>query len=401
MVKVYLALDNCFAVKRWVRPADWAPIYRRLGVEYIEASADVELDPLLMDRGYLKRWESEARSACRDNGLSIATFYSGHGTYATTGLMHHDPGARRRVRDEWIADVARRAGRFGAGVGFFVHALDQEMIEDRELYAEALEELIEELALVAEMAASVPELTTASVEQMYSPHQPPWRVEDTRELLAAVYSRSGGYPLYTTLDLGHGGPQHRFLPPRKAQLIEAITTLRGGSLGEARRRSRLPYLGTLAAGERLLSLAEDRTMSPEAVADEVLSRLEGWEHLFADRGDADPYQWLRRLGPWSPVIHLQQSDGSSSGHRPFTREENAGGIIEPKRVLEALAEGFEAHKAADGKGMPPAVDKVYLTLELFASTAAYPAVLLGELEESVACWREAIPQDGLSLTELV
>ncbi|MFW6329246.1 MAG: hypothetical protein ACOC28_04050 [Alkalispirochaetaceae bacterium] len=394
MAKIYLALNNCFALKRWVRPGDWAPIYRRFGVNQVEASADVELDPLLMTPTYLKRWEEEARRACDAAGLRIATFYSGHGTYATTGLMHPDQGVRSRIREHWIGDVARRAGRFSAGVGFFLHALDQESLENRELYLQRLDELAGELALVAEMAGAVADLTTASVEQMYSPHQPPWRIAETTELLAEIYRRSRGCPLYTTLDLGHGGPQSRFLMPTAEAVCRGIEGIRRKEVG------RLPYLGRLSAEGELRELARGDA-SPETLAEEFLESLESSGHLFARQEDCDPYNWLRALGPWSPVIHLQQTDGRGSGHKPFTAGQKESGVIEAKKVLAALAESFEERKGNRAAAMPPPVERIYLTLEIFAPTAADPRELLAEVEESVAYWREAIPTDGLELSELV
>jgi sugar phosphate isomerase/epimerase len=51
---------------------------------------------------------------------------------------------------------------------------------------------------------------------------------------------------------------------------------------------------------------------------------------------ADPYTWLERLLPWSPVVHLQQTDGKADRHWPFSPDYNAVGIIEPRRVIEIV-----------------------------------------------------------------
>lgn len=48
---------------------------------------------------------------------------------------------------------------------------------------------------------------------------------------------------------------------------------------------------------------------------------------------ADPYEWLEELLPWSPIIHLQQTDGKGDRHWPFTPEFNAVGIIDPRQVI--------------------------------------------------------------------
>lgn len=31
--KIYLVLDNCFAIKRWVEPETWGPLIKQLGFE--------------------------------------------------------------------------------------------------------------------------------------------------------------------------------------------------------------------------------------------------------------------------------------------------------------------------------------------------------------------------------
>lgn len=48
----------------------------------------------------------------------------------------------------------------------------------------------------------------------------------------------------------------------------------------------------------------------------------------------EPHEWLERLLPWSPVIHLQQTDGKGDRHWPFSPEFNRVGIIDPRRVVE-------------------------------------------------------------------
>lgn len=406
MSRIYLTVENCFASKRWVTPRDWSKILSDMGISYVEASADVELDPLHMEHTYLMRWEQQMRRATEEQGVQVANFFTGHGTYVTSGLLHPDAGVRHRIREDWLGETARRAGRFGAGLGFFVHAVPQQDLADPEAYHLRREELLQELLLIAEQAGSVPELTNVSLEQMYSPHQPPWRIEETLELMREVYRRSEGYPLYTTLDVGHAGPQRRFLLPEEDELRAAADTLRESP--DSLQTRALPYLGGAPILKRLRSLLRTGA-STDRVVEELRPLMAEHEYLFASPVDADPYEWLEAVGPYAPVIHLQQTDGASSGHRPFTAEENSRGIIEPAKVLQALKRGFrKAAKEREARSrtiedapLPPSVDKVYLTLELFFPTAAYPEEILRELRESVEAWREVVPQDGLELEELV
>lgn len=50
----------------------------------------------------------------------------------------------------------------------------------------------------------------------------------------------------------------------------------------------------------------------------------------------DPYNWLKELLPYTPMVHLQQTDGISDRHWPFTPEYNKIGIINPDRVADIL-----------------------------------------------------------------
>lgn len=50
----------------------------------------------------------------------------------------------------------------------------------------------------------------------------------------------------------------------------------------------------------------------------------------------DPYPWIEKLGAYSPVVHLQQTELNKSNHWPFLPEYNEKGIIKPEKVLSAL-----------------------------------------------------------------
>jgi len=51
--------------------------------------------------------------------------------------------------------------------------------------------------------------------------------------------------------------------------------------------------------------------------------------------------------------------------------------------------------------MPPKCAEIYLIIEVFAGTSEIPYDILKKLEESVLYWRDFIPDDGLSLEELL
>lgn len=92
--------------------------------------------------------------------------------------------------------------------------------------------------------------------------------------------------------------------------------------------------------------------------------------------DRDPYAWLEALAHVSPVIHLQQTDGTSSHHWPFTDEYNARGIIKPERVLEAVERSGSAANT--------------LTFEIFHSLGQTEQTVLDDHKRSVEYWRRAL-----------
>jgi sugar phosphate isomerase/epimerase len=91
--------------------------------------------------------------------------------------------------------------------------------------------------------------------------------------------------------------------------------------------------------------------------------------------DADPYAWLRHFAPTACAIHLQQNDGTDR-HWPFTVERNAIGVIDAKRVLDALEEGGATHAV--------------LMLEIIEPPREPDAAVVDHLRESVAYWTAAI-----------
>ena len=64
-----LGIDNCFASKHWTLPEQWCELIAGLGLQYIEASADTECDPLYMGLDYTEDWITRVRLAWRRTRL--------------------------------------------------------------------------------------------------------------------------------------------------------------------------------------------------------------------------------------------------------------------------------------------------------------------------------------------
>jgi sugar phosphate isomerase/epimerase len=100
--------------------------------------------------------------------------------------------------------------------------------------------------------------------------------------------------------------------------------------------------------------------------------------------DTDPYAWARAVPPVSPIIHIKQSMMDKSGHRPFTAEYNARGAIQPRKLLDAFAEGG-------------AIDNE-ICLELsFKEREPNDRQVIPHLAESVAFWAPYIDTGAADL----
>ena len=388
--RVFLAIDNCFAIKRWVRPRDWMRVVRDIGFAYVEASTDNEIDAIISDDRYMADWAAEVRATSAETGVRIANFYTGYQTYRTIGLAHHEPRMRRRLIDDWLKRMVDFAAGLDAGLGIYQFGLSDEVLQDPEKYAKTMDTVLDAIHEVAEYGRGRVQF---SVEQMYSPHQPPWTISGTYDFLRRLH-RDRSAPVYVTIDLGHQIGQARFRRPSREMIKNAIDR------AAADKTPSDVWLGPEQA-YRLLDAVSGRAVSEaerHALADAVATTAAGFPHLFAEERDSDPYAWIEELGRYSPIMHLQQTDGVRAGHQAFTPETNRTGIIKPDEVLAAYARSF-AKTATDG--MPPPVENLYLSFEVFASNTESNREVIDKLEQSYAYWRRYIPEDGLLLSDLV
>lgn len=385
---IYLGIDNCFASKRWVRPDDWARVIRDLGLRHVEASADTECDPLYMGPEFTKDWIGDTKNACEKQGIRINNVYSGHGTYATCGLSHYDPRVTRRFLNDWMKAQVDTAAALGAGFGFFAHGFEEPLLQDDEAYCAKLNELYDTLSELSAYSRQKG-VDYVGIEQMYSPHQPPWRIADAEELMREVYARSHA-PFYITADLGHMNGQQYFQRPDAALIERAILSRREGT------PIRRLWLGSAKAHGIYMSAAAGE-MPVDAAVKAILADVEAHPHLFAEPEDASNDAWVRHVGCYSPIIHLQQTDGKSSPHWTFTAQNNREGIVHPDAFLKALKASYGQ---PDDPAMPPKCGEITLTFEPFIATAGNTFDLLEDIAESVRCWRRWIPRDGMKLSEI-
>ncbi|MEG0784004.1 MAG: TIM barrel protein [Christensenella sp.] len=379
--KIFLAADNCFGYKRWVLPDEWGKVLKELGINFVEASADNELDPFYMGKQYLTDWVKDVKSAEKLYGIKVSDIYSGHGSYTTLGLAHPDKRVRERIKKEWFMRLIDIAAELEAGFGFFAHGFSQSMLQNSRVYEQYKEILLDNFCELAEYAEKVG-CKNIGVEQMYSPHQIPWRIDETHEMMRELKKR--GHDFYFTEDLGHH--HMKFIKPKRTDIVEAVLKKQKKGL----------WLGTENAYQ-LYELALRWDGNTDSVVNKLLEDIDEHGYLFAEARDGDCYQWLEEIGEYAPIVHLQQTNGTESAHKFFTEENNSNGKIKPKKLINALKKAYQKPVEKD---MPARCEEIHLTFEAFLSTAAIPHDALLDYKETVKYWRNFIPIDGMRLSEL-
>lgn len=110
-MKLDLGINTCFAVKRWPRPADWAPIVgETLGLTVVQHSLD--LVDLAADAQRIDDEALAVSSAARGADLLVASTFTGLGLYSLNLLLDPAPMARAEAER-----VLTRAITFTAALG--------------------------------------------------------------------------------------------------------------------------------------------------------------------------------------------------------------------------------------------------------------------------------------------
>ncbi|MGA2547053.1 MAG: TIM barrel protein [Rectinemataceae bacterium] len=381
-------MDNCFAIKRWIKPSQWMPLIKDLGLNSIEASTDNEMDPMFAPQSYLDDWVKDVQNGEKALGMKVRSFFTGYQTYRTAGLAHPDARVRSKIKEEWFKPLIRHAEKLDADIGFSFHAIQEEDLRDPTRYETACRVVIDEYA---ELAAYAREHGGVNLccEQMYAPYQTPWTIDGAIDFLKKVYA-IGKDPFYIAVDVGHMVGQRKYVMPTKASIVEALNSWRADV------RPAALWLGPSKAFEMFHNQEAEAAETDELFADHLMSFIGQYPYMFSSPEDGDPFKWLDALGPYSPIIHMQQTDGISSGHAPFTAETNKKGIITGERLLHALADGYAR---AEMPGMPPRAEKIVLAFEIFISNVQFPYDALNNLKETINYWKKFIPKDGITLRD--
>jgi len=374
--RIHLAVDNCFAIKRWVEPAEWMRKVREIGdIRYIQASTDNEIDPSHNTQAFRDEWVAEVKKYEQELGLKVASFYSGYATYRTVGIASLSKSKRRAMIEKYFKPTVDVAASLGAQVGNTLSAYSDTVLQNPEMFRLTTDYIENSLAGMSAYANR--KGVTFSYEQMYTPTQGMWTIDGCISCMRNVYAHTRN-PMYITIDTAHQAGQLLFLRPAPDEVHKMVQAGEPGAC-------RLPAQVKKAIRDR---------QRPELI-EELLDRYSYW---FAQPRDADLFEWLGILGAYSPVIHLQQTDGTYSSHKPFTTKYNAAGIVKPKDVFAAIARSYERPTP---EGLPPQVTDIYLAFELFFGITESADNIISDMRESVAWWREYIPRDGMTVEKLI
>lgn len=388
--KLFVAMDTCFAIKRWVLPTEWMPVIQHMGIQSIEASTDNEVDPLFAPEDYFQDWMDEVARLEEKYQMKVRSFFTGYQTYRTAGLTHPDPRVRSKLKNHWFKPLIKGAGKLGADIGFSFHAIREADLVSHQAYTNAINIAVDEYAELAAYAKAN-NAVQLCCEQMYAPYQHPFTIESSKKLLVDVYSKNHD-PFYIAVDVGHMVGQRKYRLPSTALIVQAVEMQR------AQGRIRGIWLGPEYGYRMVEEQALQSSRSDFIFAENLRLELQSsYAYMFSfNEQDDDPHAWLEELGAYSPIIHLQQTNGKTSSHAPFTAETNKEGIISPRSVLEALKRSYAM---PDNPSMPPRTDRITLAFEIFISNVKYPHDALDELKETAQYWKQYIPRDGMTLDE--
>ena len=195
---VRLGINNCFAVKRWPLPGDWARVVRdELGLDIVELSLDLVED--IDDAAGSERAADQIRSALGEHGLRAETVFTGLAAYSRNLLMHPDAEHRRSALAWYLAVVDLAAAVGARGVGGHVGAMSVAEWAAPELRAQRWAGLQLSLAEIA-ASAKAAGLNYLLVENLASPREPS-TIGELETLLTD--GDAGRVPVRLCLDVGH------------------------------------------------------------------------------------------------------------------------------------------------------------------------------------------------------
>ena len=198
--KVILAINNAFAVKKWIEPEEWVKvIVKEIGVKEIQLSFDLfYLDLKESDSTLIC---SEIKQALKKYDANISSTFTGLIAYLQNMLVHPDLTIRKRSLEyyEEAIKITKKIGGKTTGGHLLSFSLKDFYDKDRKKYL--LDSFFESIYHLSKIA-KINGLESLTWEYMPSPYEPPHTIEETSKLFNEVNSYCE-VPIYLCFDLGH------------------------------------------------------------------------------------------------------------------------------------------------------------------------------------------------------
>lgn len=193
-----LGINNCFAVKRWPLPDEWAQIIaQELELGLVQHSLD--LTDLAGDETLLAVQADEVRSACARAGVLIDSVFTGLAAYSSNLMLGPTRGGRERAVAYW-AQAIRLAAKLEAGsVGGHLGSLSRADADNPARRAALWEELDRHLEDLRWQAGALG-VSTLLAENMACDREPSHMAELRRLMRDGDRERAA---VRLCLDVGH------------------------------------------------------------------------------------------------------------------------------------------------------------------------------------------------------
>jgi D-erythrulose 1-phosphate 3-epimerase len=188
-VNVSLGINNCFAVKRWPLPDEWAEIVSsELELELVQHSLDLGIGDL-----------AAVRAACDRRGLRVESVFTGLIAYSTGSMLSPSDAERLDGTDRWEQGIRAAATLGATSFGGHVGSLSRTDADDGERRRTRWEDLERQLDALRTTAANAG-LDVLLVENMACDREPS-RMADVESLLRDA--SPGHAAVSLCLDIGH------------------------------------------------------------------------------------------------------------------------------------------------------------------------------------------------------
>ena len=201
MVEIFLGTDLSFGLKMWPETDRWLNIVKNyLGLDVIEFNSDF-LDPLFNDTNEYMEVAKEIYQACKENNIEINNYFTGEMTHCVNFITHPDERLRKGGI-KWCKGAIDIASTMGArAIGSNFNNIPSYIRNDKFLYKKTIDYLMSTLSDLTRYSKEK-NLKFLLWEQMYSPSEVPYTIEQTKKYFEKLNSISS-LPVKLVIDVGH------------------------------------------------------------------------------------------------------------------------------------------------------------------------------------------------------